>query len=323
MSRFLLKFAAFALIQCGIALAFFTLEPPNEYLSAIHDKEARLKATAGSPRLLLVGGSNVAFGFDSPALETEFPGYQVVNLGLMAGIGLDSMLAQAARCAQPGDVIVVAPEYDHLAAPFIGHPAIDLIRVRPSAAFDLSWGDWKLLGDSGLGYMNHVSGRVRNGLRRGTPVCYRRSAFNEHGDVVAHEHLASTWKPKRSTPRWEFRPSALQNRVDQLVRYTQAQAARGIPVVIECIPLAQTTYEVNGETVERIRAALLAEPGLRVLHPDRPANQPDTDFFDTDYHLTWAAKQRRTAELAQALATETVVAVPTAHSLRSTPNQRR
>ena len=66
---------------------------PNSYFAAAIDKE-RLLAVTRAPRLLLVGGSNLAFGIDSEQIET-ITGLAVLNLGLHANVGLRLMLRQA------------------------------------------------------------------------------------------------------------------------------------------------------------------------------------------------------------------------------------
>ena len=59
-------------IQAAILAVVLVRYPgrDNTYLEAVVDKHARA-SDAASPRLLLSGGSSVAFGFDSPTLERE------------------------------------------------------------------------------------------------------------------------------------------------------------------------------------------------------------------------------------------------------------
>ena len=51
-----------------MAIPWWLQPPTGSYLDAVIDKHARL-AQAAPPRVLLAGGSNTAFGFDSPLLE--------------------------------------------------------------------------------------------------------------------------------------------------------------------------------------------------------------------------------------------------------------
>ncbi len=108
--------------------------PPNNLHATVLDKERLLKE-APSPRLVLVGGSGLAFGIDSPTLEQELGGeYSVVNMGLHAGLGLDFMLNEALDGLREGDVVVLSPEYDIVWRDEPNHLTIaEILRFAPSA----------------------------------------------------------------------------------------------------------------------------------------------------------------------------------------------
>ena len=59
---------------------------PTSYLHGFRLKDDLLRTTPG-PKIILVGGSNFAFGIDSQALSREF-GVNVVNTALLGGLGL-------------------------------------------------------------------------------------------------------------------------------------------------------------------------------------------------------------------------------------------
>ena len=82
----------------------------DDYLAAFSLKSQYL-IEADEQRLVLVGGSNVAFGANCHA-ET-ITSRTVVNLGLHAGIGLNVMLEQALSGIRAGDLVVVSLEYEH------------------------------------------------------------------------------------------------------------------------------------------------------------------------------------------------------------------
>lgn len=299
--RFLVRLTGFAAIQAAIAATLLTLDPGYNYLTAIADKEARIAASRTGPRMLLVGGSNVAFGLDSGTLEATCPRFEVINLALSAGLGLDFMMNQAEAAAQSGDVIVLAPEYGHFADRSITHPAIDLLRIQPSAARHFSWSDWKALGDSGLSYLKYVFLRLKKSVRKTPSTIYCRQAFNEHGDVVAHHAATTTWNPPRYPDRWLLDERHLVGVVARVNQFVERCRRRGVTVVIELPPLAESSYAANAATVERIRHALQELCAAPILNPQSPIAFPDTQFFDTHYHLSSAGKASRTAALTAAL----------------------
>jgi hypothetical protein len=108
-----LKLAALALAIAlsGVAIGqFHQYRESDNYLLSILEKE-KLARTTPSPKILLIGGSNLAFGIDSKEIEDSL-GLNVVNMGLYAKLGLKYMLAQARPYIKAGDVAVVVPEYD-------------------------------------------------------------------------------------------------------------------------------------------------------------------------------------------------------------------
>ena len=76
------------LLGCGFGLP---ARYDESFLGELGDK-CTLLAESSSPRIVLVGGSSLAFGVDSTLLEEEFPGYTVVNFGLYAALGTQMML---------------------------------------------------------------------------------------------------------------------------------------------------------------------------------------------------------------------------------------
>lgn len=81
----------------------------TSYQSTIQDKFRTLKET-NVPKIIIVGGSNAAFGMDQKMLE-EATGYKVVNLGLHAGFNqlFHSELSKAN--INQGDIVLLAYEY--------------------------------------------------------------------------------------------------------------------------------------------------------------------------------------------------------------------
>lgn len=85
---------------------------PDNYLAAAYDKDRRLRTTPGE-RIILVGGSNVAFSMDSRILEERY-GLAPVNMGLQAPLGVRFMTRHVAEYVRSGDVVVVLLEHPQM-----------------------------------------------------------------------------------------------------------------------------------------------------------------------------------------------------------------
>jgi len=162
----------------------------NDYLAAIHDKHMILK-NIENPAVILAGGSNVAFGIDSLAIEKKI-GFPVVNLGLHAGLGLDFMLEELKFCVRPGDFIILSTEYFLNRAG--SYPLKILIKgLYPMAGsfFEEKAERKKLLLASpelpAAGFLEWLQNFRRSCNNRvEDPAIYNRKSFNSRGDLVAH-----------------------------------------------------------------------------------------------------------------------------------------
>lgn len=81
-----------------------------DYDSALVDKYMRLKHTQGK-RLILVGGSNLAFGINSELIAERFPEYTVVNLGTSRHYGIMPLFDLLKANIHEGDIVIFCPEY--------------------------------------------------------------------------------------------------------------------------------------------------------------------------------------------------------------------
>ena len=94
------------LLACGFGLP---AQYDESFLGELSDKCALLEQSP-APRIVLVGGSSLAFGVDSALLEQEFPGYTVVNFGLYAALGTQLMLELSDGQFREGDIVILSPE---------------------------------------------------------------------------------------------------------------------------------------------------------------------------------------------------------------------
>jgi hypothetical protein len=107
--------AVLSLAVIGILPATGIARPTAEVSwveSLYSSKEAVARAIRG-PRILAVGGSGTLFSFDSK-LASKLLHRPVVNFGTHAGLGLPYILNRATQVIRPGDLVLLAPEYDLL-----------------------------------------------------------------------------------------------------------------------------------------------------------------------------------------------------------------
>ncbi|MCF7764260.1 MAG: hypothetical protein K9N62_11345 [Verrucomicrobia bacterium] len=310
MRKFGLKCALFMILQ---GLIFFVLmawyDPGREsnYLAATIDKHDRLSETKG-PRLILVGGSNLAFGTDAAELERAL-GRSVVNMGLAAGLGIEFMLNEVKPALRPGDRVLLSLEYDRFSGGYNPLNIRQILEVRPASVRYLEghqWnrvllrGGWAMIGGIGrraLGWQTVPGGDAVE------LSAYTRSGFNRWGDLVAHHSMPGTFGAGTSAVgRAEHADWVPTGRaLDALRSFGELCGRSGVEFIYTCPPQLRDILESNRATVGAILEALEQVPNLRIL--DRPEEHvyEDQHFFDTGYHLTRTGARLRTAKLIRAL----------------------
>jgi hypothetical protein len=80
----------------------------------------------GDPKLVVIAGSSAARGVNAEILS-QVTGRRAVNFGLFAAVGPDLILYEARRILKPGDVALLALEYNHFAYDAPTADAIDYV----------------------------------------------------------------------------------------------------------------------------------------------------------------------------------------------------
>ena len=237
--------------------------------------------TAASPRLVIIGGSNTAFGLDSRMLADSL-GLNVVNTGLHSGIGLRFMLDDAMPRLRPGDKVVVMPEYGEFLEKFYnGH----------------SWDLASAVVYSGIGSLRYLNGEQWLELVQGLPIYlkintkrmkrepgqYSALNFNSYGDEEAH------WEWERM-PEVEVDNEAMEGPVsakvcDEVAEKLQAMRSQGCEVWL----LPQISIEKNTRhNAAQIRHmyAIMAERGMPFSLPADSMAVADSLAYDSSNHVT-------------------------------------
>ncbi len=310
LSRFLRRLAAFAGLQSliiAVVICFGSPYDANHYLRSLEDKLARLETCPG-PRLVILGGSSVAFGIQSEQLRAA-TGLEPVNVGLHMSLGLNHNLEYVRRHGRSGDVVVLLPEYHLLASDLQdGDPKLvgQLLEQWPEAKryFDRDAHDsWKRFLDRDALWKSHEwFKRAVIAIRKGPPKddIYRRTSFNEYGDVVAHYGQQPQFFLTNS-PLTEVDLERIDRTVDLLNDFALQCRRRDITVYLSYPPISQKVYEKSNHVIDRIDREFAARLDFPVLHHPQDFVFPSEYFFDTDYHLNQKGGQRRTQKLAAAV----------------------
>jgi len=289
----------FGLLACALP------KVPDSFLCGYRLKHDRLAALPPG-KLVICGGSNVAFGMDTAQLERA-TGREGVNLGLVAGLGLSFMLADVRPHIAAGDLVILAPEYDHFSTGLWGGttPLGSLLLDVPEAWCSVPAASYRILPAAYLRAVQIRLATVCNtgfkvDLREVEPI-YQTSSFNAQGDVVAHLGFApSQIALPDSLAALPQRPCA--KTVGLIRDFADWCEARGATLVIVPPAIVESAYRKHQVFIDQVWADLEAQLGSRVRGKPADYAFPRPCFFDTVYHLNGDGVRKRMATLLAALA---------------------
>jgi hypothetical protein len=180
---------ALLLVPIVLLLSVFCLPSQYEksYMGELKYKYNRLKNTDGK-RIIIVGGSGMAFDVDSSLIKENFPEYEVVNLGMYAALGTASVLDMAISKVHDGDLVIFAPEQSKQT--LSGYLGGDYAWQALDGAFYLLpyfFNSEKNISLMLAAFPRFAMEKLRLFITASAPdpdSVYRKSAFNEYGDIA-------------------------------------------------------------------------------------------------------------------------------------------
>ncbi|MFZ1689184.1 MAG: hypothetical protein WAU70_17305 [Flavobacteriales bacterium] len=264
-----------------------------DYMGAIRSKHQRLASTP-SPRLVIIGGSNAAFGINSTELE-QAVGMPVVNMALHGSLGYRFMVNEVIDDLREGDVLLVVPEHSQFQTPEktqdvlysaleLYPPAWRYVPVASCVQVALTYSVKKL--------QAAVDVVVDPDIPKPEPV-YRADGFDERGDLLLHLNRVS-FGTKYAKPMEVDRidvPWLFWAITDRLTNRADRQHFK---VLFAWPSQARSTAKasIDAGLVEDLKAhdiAIVGQPEEHVYD--------DSLFYDTKYHLGGVGRELRTQRL--------------------------
>jgi len=307
--RLIVKGLFIGLISGCLSLLVVVNLPKDDYFLAYQEKKMRLE-TLDSPKIVLIGGSSVATSVDSSKIQ-EATGRGTVNMGLHAGIGLRFMIDDCLSHLQEGDVLVVVGEYEHLLGILDGE--IGLARLFQSDPFIglrfSSMEQWKSV-------LKNFSWLLQRAIRNrffnpsamhslpseegGANAVLKREGMNEFGDAVGHLNRPSPGiRGRRALDQsWEaFDPYSVRFLAS---RARQCQQ-KGVSIIWFYPPIPREHFLTNQALADNIDRELRKIPHLQIPTKPEELTFPESEFFDTEYHLAGPAREVYSTLLSQTL----------------------
>ena len=280
----------FLIILIGLLLPNNSTQRSIDYsLKAKH----KLLQETKSPKVILTGGSNVIFGFNSKLLSENLK-KPVVNHAIHAGYGLKYILDDVEKYVEEGDMLLVSPEYSHfLDDNYLGsEPILFSLTVEPQNIKLLSFEQiFNALSFAPKFSLDRIRSFSKNILIK-KPIdstdVYSQFSINEYGDNYKHWNLEKTiFQP------YEFTGEINKDVLNYLKKYNDRINLRGAKLIILFPSLCETSYKINRKTIKSIEKELKST-NLNVVGTPEDFTYKDSLFFDTPYHLNGKGVYKRT-----------------------------
>ncbi len=201
--RFILITTILTLLIAGPLLIGGLLLPvryQDTFMGELPYKLSRLENAPGK-RIIVIGGSGMAFAVDSALLEQEFPGYTAVNMGMYADLGVRFLLDLTENELREGDIVILSPEQhtQTLSCWFGARSALQGTDGNISMLRYVSREDLGTLIGALPGFTLEKLHFMSIGEHPEGDGIYRRSSFNEYGDIDS-EMVSQNIMPEEYDP---------------------------------------------------------------------------------------------------------------------------
>jgi len=287
-------------------LTGITFAAPMQYddtfLGELKDKHARLKETDGA-KIVLIGGSSLAFGLDSALLE-EYMGMPVVNYGLYATIGTKAMLDLSRSHIGREDIVVICPETDEqtYSLYYNAHSMWQAIDSDPSLFWDTGLDNFGKLAAGFPAFAGEKLDFVRQNAKPAPSGIYAHASFNDYGDVSVerkYNEMPANYDPSMTI-------SLTTDLLDEdflayLNDYADACRLRGAKVYFSFPPMNDAAVTSTGEETDAFYRTLGQSLDFPVISDVYDYILPSAYFYDTNFHLNSRGALLRTSLLAEDL----------------------
>lgn len=286
-----------------IGLVFLGISPDKtHYFFGSLLQTKLLEDTSGS-RVVLVGGSNVAFGIDAQLMQ-EALGLPVINDGLHVGLGVVP-LRQVQEYIHSGDIIIISLEYSVFSSKSVmdGNPAFlaDWIEYSPRRIKYLS----NPVTETPLLYGVMLQRKVNRELSYyllGGSLDEMRGIFNgarfdANGDFIGH--LKEDSLAQKKIPLTPYPVSPVQDDIFVFLEsFSKIAREKGAEVFFEAPSSRQSNCSATGEAaMANFFTTFKERSSITILTPLEEVCMADEYFFDTIYHLNSRGREIKTERL--------------------------
>lgn len=281
---------------CGFGLP---VQFGDTFMGELKSKYERLKETSGK-RIVLVGGSGVAFDCDSALMDDFFPSYEIVNFGMYAGLGTKAVMDLSENYIHEGDIVILSPEQseqtfsDYFNGEYMWQAAdgaFGMLRDLKSENFEAMLGNFPRFALEKLNY-------VMKGQKPQTDSSYQKKSFNTYGDIeldTCRENILPNGYDVNQKVR--FTENVVQPEfMDYMNDWAKRLEKKGAVVWYRYCPVNKLSVE-DMDDLAAYDVFLRQKLDFPVIgNPENSLMEAEW-FFDTNFHLNQPGKEVNTVQL--------------------------
>lgn len=306
---FVALFLVFLIPVITVGVIVFTLPPVYDktYMGVLGDKYERLKSI-DEPKVVIVGGSSVAFGIDSALMEEKL-GMKVVNFGLYANLGTKLMLDLSKANINEGDIIIIAPEMSDqtLSLYFNAETFMQALDGNPSMLLNIDsknyesivGASWKFAYEK-LNYLVTDTRPQNSGA-----YAYENFSNNEYFDNKfdrPYNEMTQTTNVINLNFRTDYtddKETEYEEYIDYLNKYISFANRKGATVYYSLCPMNKAALGAknNADVIYEYYRNLVNSVNCKVISNVNDYLMDEGYFFDSEFHLNNAGVTVRTVKL--------------------------
>ena len=281
---------------CGFGLP---VQFGDTFMGELKSKYERLKETSGK-RIVLVGGSGVAFDCDSALMDDFFASYEIVNFGMYAGLGTKAVMDLSENYIHEGDIVILSPEQseqtfsDYFNGEYMWQAAdgaFGMLRDLKSENFEAMLGNFPRFALEKLNY-------VMKGQKPQTDSIYQKKSFNTYGDIeldTCRENILPNGYDVNQKVR--FTEDVVQPEfMDYMNDWAKRLEKKGAVVWYRYCPVNKLSVE-DMDDLAAYDVFLRQKLDFPVIgNPENSLMEAEW-FFDTNFHLNQPGKEVNTVQL--------------------------
>lgn len=281
---------------CGFGLP---VQFGDTFMGELKSKYERLKETSGK-RIVLVGGSGVAFDCDSALMDDFFPSYEIVNFGMYAGLGTKAVMDLSENYIHEGDIVIFSPEQseqtfsDYFNGEYMWQAAdgaFGMLRDLKSENFEAMLGNFPRFALEKLNY-------VMKGQKPQTDSIYQKKSFNTYGDIeldTCRENILPNGYDVNQKVRFTEDVVQLEF-MDYMNDWAKRLEKKGAVVWYRYCPVNKLSVE-DMDDLAAYDVFLRQKLDFPVIgNPENSLMEAEW-FFDTNFHLNQPGKEVNTVQL--------------------------